>query len=181
MLEISVASKWLFPAPQIEQTSRTAHTAKQTASFDIFMMSANIWRHNRNHINKQGGLRECICSYLSSPELCFWPNTFVQAHLPNLAAPDPPPSRLRHIAEGIECGFDTGGPWCSKDISSDLNSSFIFFLFDGTPSQPDWLYWIERRKPRSTYSHPHMFSFTLQTLLYPCYVSSLGCQSNIHK
>lgn len=64
----------------------------------------------------------------------------------------------------------------------------VFFLFDGTPCLPDWHYWRELKPgenlapPISTHtcSPTHYKDCTHTHSFIPGYVSSLGCQSNIH-
>lgn len=113
----------------------------------------------------------CICSCHSSKAL-FWPNTFLYCrhpanlclqHLPYLTIEATPSDSI-----GDRAWLWYRGPGYSKAIYSHLN--FFFFL----------VWWVRlalldtaetRREPGSNYTHPHMFSFTLQrhthTLFYP--------------
>ena len=148
-------------------------------------MSANVWRKNWND-NKQGAFPSFPCMDLQPslipPELCFDQTYFVvstrliSADLPRLAIKATP-----HIASG----FDTEGALMLQSYL--LRSEPVFVLFDGTPSQPDW-HRLDaaqtRREPRSTHtcsaSHYKDCTHTHKHSFIPGYVSSLGCQSNIH-
>lgn len=145
-----------FPAPQIGQTSRTPHTAKQTASCSAsFTSRCQLTSEERTETttNKELFLpfHACICSHLSSPWALFWPNVFRRRHPANLCLSAVP--RHQGYARYRVRLLIRRGPWCSNHICSDLNSFFV--SFDGTPSQPDW-HWLDaaqtRREPRSTHT-----------------------------
>lgn len=182
---------WLFPAPQIGQTSRTPHTAKQTAfcsaSFTSrCQLTSEETTKTTTNERASPSFHECICS----PSFVLTEHISTSPHLheslptaPALNAIKATPHRIR---DWVWLWY--GGSQWGKAICFDLNPVFLVWWYAISTRLALLDTAQTRREPGSNNSHPHMFSYTQQRLqtrthpypFIPGYVSSPGCQSNIH-